>query len=541
MKCHYDNESFQTAQAIPHAWRPMGNKMTKEQMEQILLDNMQKIYLYCVRRLGNVAEAEDVASDIAVELIRSYDKVQNDDAVYGYVWAVAGNLCKNHWRRSKKHETTEIPENYAGMYELTPEETFIRQQDISMLRRELSLLSGKYREVMIAHCIRNESCEMIAKNMRMSVTNVKQYLFEGRKKVRKGMDMQREYGVYSYAPEKFRMDFWGASGEGYWELFERKLPGSIMLAVYDRPRTMEELSMEVGVSVPYLEEEVAKLEEYGLLIRKGQKYHSGIVIFDREFPDEVSKAAMAAILENIVGVKAAIEKGKALLKNTDYRCYPEDENAKGWFILLLIAWEAVWSSEEKMKTKLTFPLLENGSKGYVMGERGEIPLDLAGIYGMYALNCGFLRVINYKLLTEKVINPFEKGARDVLLACEERRGETTELEALSDMLEKKIVHIEDGRICPNYSEISEQDYLKLMDGLSEEIDTMAAVIAKLRDEAADSLAKRVPREIPGAREVGSIISMWSVLEHLVPPVLESGTLSRGTEDQNLTTLYVRKQ
>ena len=109
------------------------------------------------------------------------------------------------------------------------------------------------------------------------------------------------------------------------------------------------------------------------------------------------------------------------------------------------------------------------------------------------------------------------------------------------MLEKKIVHIEDGRICPNYSEISEQDYLKLMDGLSEEIDTMAAVIAKLRDEAADSLAKRVPREIPGAREVGSIISMWSVLEHLVPPVLESGTLSRGTEDQNLTTLYVRKQ
>ena len=57
--------------------------MTKEQMEQILLENMQKIYLYCVRRLGNATEAEDVASDVVVELLRSYDKVKEDDAVYG--------------------------------------------------------------------------------------------------------------------------------------------------------------------------------------------------------------------------------------------------------------------------------------------------------------------------------------------------------------------------------------------------------------------------------------------------------------------------
>lgn len=513
--------------------------MTKEQMEQIVLENMQKIYLYCVRRLGNATEAEDVASDVVLELLRSYAKVQNDDAVYGYVWAVTGNLCKNYWRRTKKHETTEIPEDYAGTYEITPEEAFIRQQDISMLRRELSLLGEKYREIMIAHCIRGESCEVIAKNMNMSVTNVKQYLFEGRKKVRKGMDMQREYGVYSYAPEKFTMNFWGDSCEGYWELFERRLPGSIMLAVYDSPRTMEELSMEVGVSVPYLEEEVAKLEEYGLLVKKGHKYHSSIVIYNKDFQEEVNRAAKEAILDNVEVVKAAIEKGKHLLMDTDYRCYPEDENAKGWFILLLIAWEAVQKSEEKMKTKLSFPLLENGSKGYVLGSRGEMPHEMVGIYGMYSLSHGFLRVLNYKRLTDKVVNPFEKGAREVFLACEERRGETSELETLSSMLAKKIVHIEDGKICPNFTEISEKDYEKLMDELAGEIDAMTAITANLRDEAAQSLAKRTPKDIPNICEVGSIVSMWSILENLVPPILESGTLTKGNEDQNLTTLYVR--
>ena len=40
-------------------------------MEQIVLANMKKIYLYCVRRLGNTSDAEDVSSDIIYELLGS--------------------------------------------------------------------------------------------------------------------------------------------------------------------------------------------------------------------------------------------------------------------------------------------------------------------------------------------------------------------------------------------------------------------------------------------------------------------------------------
>ena len=114
--------------------------MTKEQMEQIVQANMQKIYLYCVRRLGNAAEAEDVASDITLELLRSYAGVKNDDAVYGYIWAVAGNLCRNYWRKARRRRTEEIPENFAGTVQTAPEERIIRREDISALRIELSLL-----------------------------------------------------------------------------------------------------------------------------------------------------------------------------------------------------------------------------------------------------------------------------------------------------------------------------------------------------------------------------------------------------------------
>ena len=513
--------------------------MTKEQMEQIVLDNMQKIYLYCVRRLGNTTEAEDVASDVVLELLRSYDKVKEDKAVYGYLWAVAENLCKNYWRRAKRYETVEIPEDYEGTFEITPEETCIQKQDISVLRRELSLLGEKYREIMIAHYVRKESCEIIARNMNLSETNVKQYLFEGRKKVKKGMDKQREYGVYSYAPEKFTFHFFGDSDQGYRELFNRKLPGSIMLAVYDSPKTMEELSMEVGVSVPYLEEDVSKLEEYQLIVKKGQKYYSGITIYNSAFQDKVNKDVKMATLENIDLIKSAVEKGKKLLADTDYQCYQADENVKSWFLVVLLIWEAAQKSEGKMKTRLSFPLLANGSKGYVMGKRGENVSESVGIYGMYSLNHGYLRAMNFKRLTDRVVNPFEKGAREVLCACEVRSGETTQLETLSDMLEKGIVHVEDGKICPNYSEISERDYFKLMDGLTEEIDAFASIVATLRDDAADSLAREVPKEIPNVREIGSIVCMSRLIESVIPAMLDSGYLTKGSDEQNLTTLYVR--
>ena len=513
--------------------------MTKERMEQIVQENMQKIYLYCVRRLGNPAEAEDVASDVVLELLRSWPGLKSDAAVYGYVWTVAENLCRNYWRKAGRRLTAAFPENLPGADRLTPEERVIRRQEIAALRRELSLLSEQYRTVMIAYYIHNRSCGSIAQETGLSVTNVKQYLFEGRKKVREGMDMQRKLGVYSYAPEKFTMNFWGGSGNGYWQLFDRKLPGSILLAAFDSPRTPEELSLEVGVAMPYLEEEIARLEEYKLLVKQGRKYRCGIAVYDRTFVEGLNKAAKSALRERIGAIKSAVEKGKELLRDTDYQYRLDDGNARGWFILMLISWEAMQESEAKMKNRLTFPLLENGSRGYVMGMRGEIPSGLQGIYGMYPLKNGYMRILNFSLLSDRNINPFAKGAGDVLCACEARLGETAELETLSEMLENKAVCIEGGKICPNFAEISERDYRILAEKLKDEIGGMSALAAGLRDSAAEALAKAMPKGIPHAGEIGSIVSMWSLLENIVPVLLEDGCLTGGSGDQNLTAFYIR--
>lgn len=514
--------------------------MTKEQMEQIVHDNMQKIYLYCLSKLEKIVDAEDVASDIVTELLQSYERIQSDEAVYGYMWTVTRNLCNNYWRRKNKYEYQEIPDNYMGQNVITPESEYIHNEEITLLRRELSILSDKYRQVMVNYYIHGNGCEEIADKMHMSVSNVKQYLFEGRKKVKDGMSKNREYGVYSYAPEKFQMNFWGESSNGYWQLFERKLPGSIMLALFDKPSTLEELSMEVGVSVPYLEDEIVKLEEYELIGKRGSKLYCNIPIFDSKWREKVYSDTNKILEDNLDEIKQMVEKGVAFLDETDYSYVRDDINVRRWFVLMLLMWEAANKAESKLAKPLAYPSIANGSRGYVMGMRGELEMFVKGIYGMFSVADGYVRILNFTKLSDRVLNPDAPGVKEVLDASINRRSSFDEITALPKMLEDGFVSIKDDTIQPEFIEISEKDYNGMIGKMNDDIEKLATMIAKLRDNAGIELEKMTPKNIENACEVGSIVSMWSMLEGIIPVMLESGYMTKGDGTQNLTTYYFKK-
>lgn len=518
--------------------------MTKQQIETIIQENMQKIYIYCVRKLENTAVAEDVASDIIVELLRSYGNIKNDEAVYGYMWGVANNLCKNYLRRSVREMHEEISEEFVGNIYFSPEESYIKEEERMLLRRELSLLREKYRRIIISYYMEGNSCEEIAEKYKLSVSNVKQCLFEGRKKLKEGMKQMREYGELSYAPEKFTMDFWGERSGGYWELFERKLPGNIIIAAYENPKTLEELSVALGVGVPYLEDEVEILEKMDLLVKRGKTYQSNMVVYDANWRKSVDEKSAELFRQKFSYVRNLIDEGVAYLAETDY-CYENaDLNARRWFIFMLLMWEASMQSEQWISTKITFPLLKNGSNGYVMGMCGEYQSNIKGIYSYYSIAKGYMRIFNFAKLSEKALHPFKQdnpgGSASVgriLEAAVKREKEPEEVAALSMLLEDGFVGVKDGTLCPEFATISETDYEWLKDKLQNGICTMAKLIAKHRDMVGEELRKKTPAAISGAKEVGVIVSMFSVVEKMVDVALADGYMTKGN-GQNLTMFYV---
>lgn len=233
--------------------------MEQEKAAEILTDNIKNIFAFSLSRLYNKSEAEDLTNDIIYEVLKCAHQLRNEDAFYSFMWRIAENTFKKHIRKSNIR-TMEFDDNFVGTYWETPEEEYLKSEQLNLLRRELSLLTKQYRETTIAYYIYGKSCSEISTSFGISIEMVKYYIFKTRKILKEGICMSREFGKKSYDPGIFRMDFWGGGDNTcYWQLFNRKLPGNIVLSAYHAPVTIQELSTELGVAVVYLEDEIELL------------------------------------------------------------------------------------------------------------------------------------------------------------------------------------------------------------------------------------------------------------------------------------------
>ncbi len=144
---------------------------------------------------------------------------------------------------------------------------------------------------MVAFYIENRKVSDIAKSLRLSEGTVKSKLFRSRKILKEGMNMSREFGSKSYKPEHVCFAASGDQPSGLpWSAVQRKIPKNILLEASNNPSTLEELSIELGIALPYMEEEVGILKDATLLKQVGNKYVTNFFIEDKECRHAIYKA-----------------------------------------------------------------------------------------------------------------------------------------------------------------------------------------------------------------------------------------------------------
>ena len=152
--------------------------------------------------------------------------------------------------------------------------------------------------------------------------------------------MAREFGVRSYKPEEVNYtnncSRPGDKNQPY-SVMEHKIYQNILLEAYGNPSTAEELSLELGVALPYMEDELKWLAKETFLIKDGNKYQTAFPIVSRSAQDQVHFAwltAAPAITKALISFverlnDAFVEKGEKF-----YGPYQDYESAK-WTILML--------------------------------------------------------------------------------------------------------------------------------------------------------------------------------------------------------------
>ncbi len=496
--------------------------MDRTKFEQLITENMKAIFGFSLTRLNSVSAAEELTSDILYELVKSAQNLKDEERFYGFMWKIAENTYIDYLRKKSKPggKWEELDPNLPDKSDSVLDE-IIKREDLNLLRRELSLLSKQYRDATVLYYIENYSCSEVAEKLAISTEMVKYSLFRARKIIREGMNMERLFGEKSYRPSRFEIDFWGTkAGEDreYQDFRKRKIKGNILLCAYYTPVTIQEISVELGVSLPYLEDEIRMLMERQYLVCKNEKYLTNIPIFTRDCTERID-GEMKKVTEETAAKFSAISDEFAKVHGDKFA----NENLLRWQKLLLCLHFSLSNTNEGADDDLPedgpYSLVNGGGgRGVIWGrsrkkdELGDEPEGIQGVYNLCPAQDGrgsviamnFSQVLNGQKFLRDMIDPIVCTAVDCFayLPGEWRRR-----------LDESGYAI-DGK--PNFPVYTREEYNELSGILKEGIAAVSELNSRTAETAARITADLAPAHIrKNAEYVGSIIYRFKAIENLV--------------------------
>ncbi len=320
------------------------NDMRDRIIKEFTENYMEKLFYFCLKKTGDHYEAEDLTQDIALQIITSLHGGTIPTNFSGWVWQIARNRY-SVWAARKHNRNESVTGSDIGDYEIEDESDnilgeMIHAEEMSLLRRELAFIKSDYRDIVVAYYIENKSVREIASALSLPENTVKSRLFRAREILKEGMDMAREFGVRSYKPEEVNFcnncSRPGDKNQPY-SVMEHKLYQNIMLEAYGTPSTAEELSIELGVALPYMENELEWLTRETFLSKTDNKYQTSFPIISRQAQEQTHIACLTAapsITKALTDFIDQLNDAFTALGKSFYGSYIDYESAK-WSLLML--------------------------------------------------------------------------------------------------------------------------------------------------------------------------------------------------------------
>ena len=316
---------------------------------------LNKIYQFSYRRCNTSYEAEDLCSNIILSVISAVHKQESIENFYAFVWTVARRVYADYSEKRNQTRQTVSIEN--GDLLLASKENEIdlfleesaEQEQVKKILAEISFLSKAYREVMVLYYLDEMNVKDIALKLCIKETTVKQRLFSARNEIRKEVQTMSERKL-SLKPVSLAFIGTGnPSGNDPRTKAERILSQNIVYACKDKSKSAKELSEELCVPMPYIEDELdiqtkGENGSYGLLRKEGEKYIANVIIVDNNEFVEVGKIYTKHVDELSEKLKKHLSKNKRAFLDFPYLSPQIDLR----FILWSLINESVWYIKERV-------------------------------------------------------------------------------------------------------------------------------------------------------------------------------------------------
>ncbi len=154
--------------------------------EELYERHNRRVYSLCLRMTQNVAEAEDLAQEVFIQLYRKVGSFRGDSQFTTWLHRMTVNQVLMHFRKKgvRSEQTTEDGDVPVQIVKGTEDPSRMPVIDRIALDKAIAALPPGYRTVFVLHDVEGHEHEEIAKILGCSVGTSKSQLHKARMKLR---------------------------------------------------------------------------------------------------------------------------------------------------------------------------------------------------------------------------------------------------------------------------------------------------------------------------------------------------------------------
>ena len=235
-----------------------------------------------LKKCGNIYDAEDLTQETLLAAISYISKGKEIKDFKTWLCSVMNRRFNDALRKKYNHPVIHIGDDFDIMDDSNILDNLEQESEYEAVRKAVAYLGKTYRDVLVRHYLRDQSIEQISKELGIPKGTVKSRLHLGRKSVKEGLENMEKYNEQSYSPVRLNISYSGTggiNGEPCSIVYNDVLAQNILWLAYEKPVTMEEISLGLGVPIAYIEPVVEKLVNGELMVKTGTRYYTDFIIY----------------------------------------------------------------------------------------------------------------------------------------------------------------------------------------------------------------------------------------------------------------------
>jgi RNA polymerase sigma-70 factor (ECF subfamily) len=164
--------------------------MSQGAFDAVVTAHHEEIFRYLRRVIGPAGDAEDLSQETFLNAYRAYGSLPREANVRAWLFAIASNLAKNHFRSETRRRRAygEVRASAREAGGMAPEAELISRETGALVEEVVRRLPLKQRLAFTQRKIHGLDYEAIGRSLGCSAESARAHVFQALRKIRQGLD-----------------------------------------------------------------------------------------------------------------------------------------------------------------------------------------------------------------------------------------------------------------------------------------------------------------------------------------------------------------